>query len=216
VIPWVVAAAVGMGAHAVAASMSFETVALVCKPLPVAILAIGVARTGDRPGSWLLAAALAVDAVADGVIELVFLGGLGLFLVGHVLRIVAFTADVRSLRPMRAIPFIGLAAGASSLVVPTAGALGVPIVLYAFAIATMGWRAAARVDGSVAGWLGLVGAVLFLVSDSLLAVNRFVTPLAAVDLTVMGTYWAAQVAIACSARTTDLRVSSHGAAVDRG
>ena len=55
--------------------------------------------------------------------------------------------------------------------------------------------------GDVAGWLGLVGAVLFLASDSLLAIHRFVSPLPASDLLVMGTYWGAQTAIAASARS---------------
>ena len=175
--------------------------ALVCKPVPVAVFALGVAQRGNRPGSWLVAAALAVDAVADGVIEALFLGGLGLFLVGHLLRVAAFTVDTPALRRCGRSRSSRWRRGRRRSWCPPPGRSGGPIALYAFTIAAMGWRAAARVDGRSAGWLGLAGAVPFLVSDSLLAVNRFVTPLPAADLTVMGTYWAAQVAIACSTRS---------------
>jgi uncharacterized membrane protein YhhN len=175
-------------------------VAWALKPLPVAILALGVARVGRGSGAGLLAAALAVDAVADGVIEASFLGGLALFLVGHVLRIAGFTVEEPRPRWARGLPFLAVAVSASVVLAPTSGALGGPIVAYAVAICAMGWRAAARVDGTPLRWLGLAGAVTFAVSDTLLAANRFFTPLPLSDLLILGTYWGAQALIAASVR----------------
>lgn len=176
-----------------------DGVALACKPLPVAWFAAWVFLRGRGPGARVLAAALALDAVADVVIDLAFLGGLAVFLVGHVARIVAFTLDRRSLEPWRALPFAALVLVVGAVVVPTAGALGPPIALYALVIGAMGWRAAARVGASPDAWLGLVGAVLYLTSDTLIAADRFLAPLPAGSLWVMATYWGAQALIARSA-----------------
>lgn len=199
-VRWVAAAAVPVAVYGCAAAAGLDPVVTVCKPLPVAILAAGVAVRGRGLPARLLAVAMAIDAVADAVIEVAFLGGLALFLVGHLGRIASFTADRRELAPLRALPFAAVAIGASALLLPTAGDLAVPIALYALAICAMGWRAAARVDGGRLGWLGLAGAVLYATSDSLLAVNRFLSPLPAADLLVMSTYWGAQAAIASSIR----------------
>ncbi|MEQ1564169.1 MAG: lysoplasmalogenase family protein [Myxococcota bacterium] len=190
-IPWLPFAA-SVAVYAVAPSV-------VSKPAPVAILALWVAWRGEGSPARLLAAALAVDAVADGVIERTFLGGLAVFLVGHLLKIAAFTADRPALAPARAAPFAAIAVGVGAVVVPTAGALGVPVAVYAVAIAAMAWRAAARVDGTPIRWLGMAGVALFLVSDTLLAANRFVVPLPHADLWILSTYWGAQALIARSA-----------------
>lgn len=199
-IGWLLASVVGIGVYTVAAALGLTAVALAAKPLPVLLLAIGAWRHGDRRGARWLAVALAVDSAADGIIELAFLGGLATFLVGHLLKIVAFTRDAPALHLARALPFAVVGGGACLLVVPGAGPLGLPIVVYASAICAMAWRAAARVDGTRSSLLGLVGAVLFVVSDSLIGVNRFVAPLPLADLWILGTYWIAQIATASSAQ----------------
>ncbi|MCB9684991.1 MAG: lysoplasmalogenase [Alphaproteobacteria bacterium] len=176
-----------------------DTLALVCKPVPVGLLAVLVFLHGRAPGARWLALALAVDAVADGVIEVVFLWGLAIFLVGHLARIVSFTLDRPGWAPARALPFLAIVLGVGAVVVPTAGPLGPPIALYAATIGTMGWRAAARAGSSPDAWIGLAGALLFLLSDTLIAVNRFLVPLPAATVWVMSTYWGAQALLARSA-----------------
>lgn len=194
-VPWIVAALAAMLAYAGAHTFSAEQWV---KPLPALILGLGVWRAGDRPGARLLAAALIVDSAADAVIEVSFLGGLATFLVGHVLRIASFIKDAPGWALARGLPFFAIAVGACALVVPGSGDLAVPIVVYASAIAAMAWRAAARVDGSASTWMGLAGAVLFLVSDSLIGVNAFVAPIPYDRLAIMGTYWGAQLLLARS------------------
>jgi uncharacterized membrane protein YhhN len=67
-------------------------------------------------------------------------------------------------------------------------------------IFTMIWRAAAAMErpGWNAGAIGLLGALLFGLSDTLLGYTRFVQPLPASSLLVMGTYWGGQALIATS------------------
>lgn len=77
--------------------------------------------------------------------------------------------------------------------------VGVPI--YCFVITTMLWRSLARaVD--VKSFLAIfcaVGAILFVISDALIAVTMFVgVPLPCARLQIMITYYAAQFAIALS------------------
>ena len=64
----------------------------------------------------------------------------------------------------------------------------------------MGWQAA-ELWWSVrdtAALLAMLGAILFLVSDSILALDKFRSPLPLRDLLVMSTYYAAQLLIVWS------------------
>src|SRR4029077_7141537 len=77
-----------------------------------------------------------------------------------------------------------------------------PVVVYMAAICAMGGCAiaAASAPGAAeAAAAGAIGAVAFMVSDSVLAVNRFARPFAGAHAVVMVTYYAAQMLIARSA-----------------
>jgi uncharacterized membrane protein YhhN len=83
-----------------------------------------------------------------------------------------------------------------------AGGLAIPVLIYGIVIFTMIWRAAAALEsaGWNAGSIGLLGAILFGLSDTLLGYSRFVGPLPASNLLIMGTYWGGQALIATSFR----------------
>jgi uncharacterized membrane protein YhhN len=137
--------------------------------------------------------------VADVVIEWSFLGGLGLFLAAHLLYIGAFIGDARRARPLLAVPFAAYAAAMHRFLAPGLGALALPVAAYALVIAAMMWRAAARVRaGERAGWIALLGALCFGLSDTLLALHRFHAPIAFPSAIIL-TYWAGQLGIAASA-----------------
>ncbi|KAF6079726.1 transmembrane protein 86B [Phyllostomus discolor] len=68
-----------------------------------------------------------------------------------------------------------------------------PLTVYGLALSTMLWRGLAR--GGRACW----GAMLFAISDSVLAWDTFIQPLAHGHLLVMATYYAAQLFITLSA-----------------
>ncbi|MFN8344246.1 MAG: lysoplasmalogenase [Spirosomataceae bacterium] len=137
-----------------------------------------------------------------------FVAGLGSFLVMQLCYIGAFSktltavgkATLRTSGWRSALPFAIY--GLSFLAVlhpaitgnPAAKGLWVPVVAYAVCLCSMGVAAAFR-KGSVHtgsyAWV-LAGAVLFILSDSGIALNKFLQPFAAASLFVMTTYAAAQ------------------------
>lgn len=196
---WIGLAAAAVAAYVVAALWGSPTAVLALKPLPVALLAVGALLHGTSRGSGLVAAGLAVGAVADLAIEWSFLAGLGLFLLAHLAYAAGFTRDAPALHAGRGIPFLLVFLALGSTFAMSAGDLGIPVAVYALVICLMGWRAAARLrSGDVATRLGLVGVGLFVLSDSLIAVDRFVSPLPWRGLWILGTYWSAQALIAAS------------------
>jgi uncharacterized membrane protein YhhN len=81
----------------------------------------------------------------------------------------------------------------SAWLIPSLGALIVPVAIYMCAITAM-------VISSILArfrkpWV-VVGAILFLISDSLLAVNKFKSPLPYRNLLVWSTYYLGQFGIA--------------------
>lgn len=192
--------------HLVAARRRATGLALLSKPIPVWLCLAWVAASpgATAPGRGWIAAGLALSSLGDVLLALPqerFLGGLVAFLLAHVGYARAFALRA----PPAATPWL-LAAitlamvGVLRLVLPGTGRLRGPVLAYVAAIATMVWLAGeAWVAHPGPGTLaGAVGAAVFMVSDSLLAIDRFRRPLPARKELVMGTYYAAQVLIARS------------------
>lgn len=158
------------------------------KPLTTAlIVSLAVLALPPWPEyrAWVLAALLACLA---GDIALMFTGkrwfvaGLASFLVGHVLLIVAFA---------RELPLAGLAPGTPALVfgalfvlavgayarwlLPRTGSLRWPVLIYLTVLSAMVLVALLRREAQLPGaTLTLAGAVLFAISDAVLAYRKFV------------------------------------------
>ena len=185
-----------MALYGVAHLAGSDGLVQIVKPIPVALLALGLATIEGRAVRWWIVLGLALSAVADAVIDASFLAGLGLFLGAHVAYLVGFTADRASLKLGRALPFALIVGLAASQFVPAAGDLGPAVAAYTVVIGLMGWRAAARTGSNPGAWTALVGVCLFLASDTLLAIDRFLVPLEWRTGLVMSTYWSAQLLIA--------------------
>ncbi len=97
-----------------------------------------------------------------------FIAGVFGFLIAQIAFIFAFLG--RNPQPALAgsVPFVLYAVGLMAYLWPNLGAMQAPVAVYAIAIAAMGWRAWVT---QVSHWRW--GAVLFMVSDSLLAVEKF-------------------------------------------
>ena len=157
------------------------------------------APTPQRSGhGWLLAALLGSLA---GDVFLMFPGffipGLVAFLLAHL----AYIALLRQDAPLFASPRAWLGVGALALlayaVLWTGGlpsGLRAPVAAYVLAIAVMAALAIgrARLLGNAAARLVALGAICFLVSDTTLAINRFVSPLPHSAVWVLSSYYAAQ------------------------
>ncbi|KAK6191886.1 lysoplasmalogenase-like protein TMEM86A [Patella vulgata] len=75
--------------------------------------------------------------------------------------------------------------------------------LYVALISTMAWRSVARVQFFDDLWTwtklcGCAGAILFMISDLTIAIDKFVTPVPFSHVIIMSTYYAAQVGISLS------------------
>ena len=76
------------------------------------------------------------------------------------------------------------------------------MVVYALVIRAMLWRALARLGSEVpkrSAWLAAAGAVSFVVSDTLIGINRFVLAFEAPPYLLIATYWLGQWGITASA-----------------
>lgn len=174
---------------------------LVSKPVPALALA-ALALSARRDGyATAVAAGLVLSAVGDVLLERPghFVGGLATFLCAHLAYTAAFVRDERRLRLERAVPFAIWLLAAFWSVRPGLGDMTVPVVLYMFAIGTMLWRAAARWGAHPGALAALVGAILFGLSDTLIAIDRFRTPLPGAPYAIIVLYWAGQAGIAASA-----------------
>ena len=130
-----------------------------------------------------------------------FIPGLVSFLLAHLSYIAAFSAQ-SGLRFSLwwVLPGIVYALVLLWLLKDNLGSMRLPVLAYTFIILTMAGQAleryaAAGTDGAL--WAA-VGAVLFVISDSALALDRFRGHYRAADAVVLGTYYAAQWLIALS------------------
>ncbi len=140
--------------------------------------------------------------------ELFFLLGLGSFLIAQVCYAYGFTrypgasgGDIRQ-RPLRALPFLLYLLGiVGSLWDGIPEGMKLPVAVYAAAIVTMA-VAAFNLRGLMSRehFLGLMaGVLLFVLSDSLIAINKFGNPVPYARLLIMATYLAGQLLIAYNA-----------------
>ena len=113
----------------------------------------------------------------------------------------AFAGDGGGAGPLLGfLPFVAAGVLVYAWLRPGLGAMGAPVAVYVTAIAAMAGFATARWlgVGGTGALLACAGAILFVVSDSALAANRFRRPFAAAPAVVLGTYFAAQCLIALS------------------
>ena len=117
-----------------------------------------------------------------------FLPGLGSFLLAHVFYIISFRKKIQN-SIWKFWPII-LGLYASILLVflfPYLKEMKIPVLIYAVVISVMMYNALKTHNRNL-----MIGALLFLISDTLLSVNLFVKPLMILNLLVMITYVLAQ------------------------
>jgi len=167
-----------------------------------ALALLALRSRGQRRDAGVLALALAFSAAGDILLDLdprFFAFGLGAFLLAHLTYITLFvrnrTAGVR-LDPAHLAAVLLILVYSATLsvwIVPSVGGLAVPVVLYICALTTM--VSTAILARFRQPWVA-VGAILFLISDSLLAIHKFKTPVPLRDYLVWITYYLGQCGIA--------------------
>ncbi len=188
----------------------------IAKPLATLLIAAIVWRADAAPPGYRRAILLGMAFSCIGDIALMlpfdaFVPGLIAFLLAHLCYIVAFRAGFRAGRGLLiAAALLAVFAGINlaGLWPLLPNDLRIPVVVYVVVLALMATLALARAwtknaatpsAGTSARWAA-IGAVLFVISDSVLAWDRFGGGLPAATLCVLSTYYAAQYCIARSVR----------------
>jgi uncharacterized membrane protein YhhN len=181
---------------------------LIFRPLTMAVIISLVVEAGkSAPPAYRIAvvAGLVVSFIGDLFMtprRKRFAAGLAAFLAAQACYAFAFLSGMRF--RVAAGPALALLAyGAVLFVILNRGLkrMRVPVIIYILAVSTMALAALERYiqAGSPAALAACAGAFLFLLSDSVLAVDRFVKPFRAAQAVILSTYFAAQGLIALSA-----------------
>jgi len=154
------------------------------------------------------------DALLIGQGEGYFVGGLSAFLCAHMVYVSLFVQRHRSYSAgltatswvdQKTWPAILIPVGVLYYLYPSLGGMIFPVLAYITVITLMWLLALSNFvrsrssDSSHEGWgpsvLLTLGASLFVVSDAVLAFEKFIAPFPGARLTVMGTYILAQLAL---------------------
>jgi uncharacterized membrane protein YhhN len=191
----------------VAVYMGNRPLVYVTKPGTILVIlaaaALGRRRAPSRYANLVLAG-LACSLAGDIFLMLPsdqFVPGLVSFLIAHLFYIAAFRSGMTGFAPAwLALPFYGYGFVAFWILLPGLGEMKLPAMAYLLVILTMAWQAAVRWNamrdrGSL---FAFAGALLFGVSDSIIAFNRFHARFYLAEALIMSTYFAAQLLLALS------------------
>lgn len=142
----------------------------------------------------------------DSLDQLYFMLGLGSFLLAHIFYAIAYGRHVTETEDdsltnvhliRMALPVVLAGTGLVVILYPVLGDLRLPVIVYALVLMVMVLKALFRYKKTSPASFMLVaaGAVFFMISDSLLAINKFLEPITGAAYYIMGTYIAAQILI---------------------
>ncbi len=180
------------------------------KPFLLPFLLLIVGNAAPFPSKKLLLAALALSWIGDIILmftdkgELYFIVGLVAFLISHLLYITLFLKQINIKKGSRNVLFwlsciiVALYLRTMlTVLLPRLGTLKIPVSVYALTISVMlivalkgyfSWANSGK-------YYVLLGAVLFVSSDSLLAIDKFYAPISLAPFGIMFTYLMAQLLI---------------------
>lgn len=199
-------------AELISVTFNMPLVNLIAKPL-IMITLVGYYLTNTPNRSSLFLIAMAFCWLGDVLLmfqseqQIFFMAGLGSFLIGHVLYIVCYCQmrniespnGLLSTQKVRfSLPIILAGTGLVVILYPSLGELTLPVMIYALVITLMALQSLFRfgLTNQKSFIFIFTGALLFMTSDSLLAINKFLTPFPYASLCIMATYIAAQYFIA--------------------
>jgi uncharacterized membrane protein YhhN len=168
------------------------------KIIPIAVLLYWVIQTLTGKTKVLMTIALLCSMVGDVLLSLdgLFIPGLGAFLLAQLTYTYLFLSQFQwQWRRLSWVLMIVLyTAICAAGILPTTGDLKWVVTAYLCAIMTMAISAGFRKDEHFL--ISGLGAFTFMISDTLIAVNKFVLPFAGAGMAIMVTYYLAQWLIA--------------------
>jgi len=187
-----------------------ELLHTICKPLIIVTLIFYyLTAVAKEERSRTLLMALFFSGTGDILLMYVdaepsfFMMGLIAFLVSHVFYIFTYRQHqytgvedrIQGIQKIRlAFPIILSGTGLVFVLYPVLGDLKIPVIIYALVLIVMTLHALLRFGKTTSPsfWMVFAGALLFMISDSLLAINKFLEPLTYGNVWIMITYISAQ------------------------
>jgi uncharacterized membrane protein YhhN len=169
--------------------------AYLIKSLPVFILAILIYLNLNNTNGRLLGLGLFFSGIGDVVLEFdsgaLFVYGILAFAIAHLFYISVFLQQVKltALRVVAVLILLSYSLVLAYILYPITGKMFIPLVIYLGIILIM---ATSATLGAKNGILIALGAWLFVISDSLIAINRYILPIRYSSFWIMISYYAAQ------------------------
>ena len=174
----------------VAVVISLPQLELICKPL-ILLSLIGYYLASVESRSFIFIRALFFSWAGDVLLlftyrgEIFFITGLIAFLISHFLFIQVYRqhrdgniqSELLGTQKVRyALPIILVATGLITILYNSLGPLRIPVMVYALVLCVMTLTALFRYGrtSKQSFWLVFAGALFFMSSDSLLAINNFI------------------------------------------
>jgi uncharacterized membrane protein YhhN len=189
-----------------------DLVYLICKPAIMIMLGLHYWITQRDQGRILsksVVLAIIFSCAGDTLLMFqekdgnFFMFGLAAFLVAHIFYILAYrqhqspdtSNELQGLQKIRyAFPIILSGTGLVVILYGRLGEMKIPVLIYAMVLTGMVLAALFRFGKTSSSSFALVfgGAILFMISDSLIAINKFLEPLPMAGIWIMTTYIVAQ------------------------
>jgi uncharacterized membrane protein YhhN len=165
-----------------------EQLAWLMKPFLIPFLSLGVIFHGSFPSKKLLLSALVFSWIGDIILlfsdkhEAYLISGLIAFLISHMVYIITFSKQLKIRnRKNKAVFWIGVTViivyllTMLAILSPSLGDFKIPVFVYALVISTMLLFAfkGFLIWQEPANWYILLGAIIFVSSDSILAFDKF-------------------------------------------
>ncbi|MGG8495102.1 lysoplasmalogenase [Tenacibaculum sp. TC6] len=173
-----------------------KIIEMIFKPLLMTTLVLVYLAAVKKPNFWFVSG-LFFSFWGDVFLldkESFFVFGLASFLLAHIIYIkitIGFLEKDLTIKMVSsALPFVFLFAGVLYLIYENLGDMLVPVIVYGVTIATFGATALLnfRQEKSTPNLWLLLGAILFIASDSLIALNNFYTPKHFFDIAIIILY----------------------------
>jgi uncharacterized membrane protein YhhN len=181
--------------------LDIQLLYVAAKPLLMISLALYFIAASRGYPAWRIYVVLALIFSWAGDVFLIssdwFTAGLIAFLIAHIFYIIAYQktgAASGELRSLDIIKFVLYGIVLIGLIYPGLGDMLIPVLVYALVLLAMGvWAHKRRQATSPASFkLVAAGAILFALSDGLIAVNKFAFEIPAERILVMTIYMTAQ------------------------
>lgn len=189
-----------------------DLVYLICKPAIMIMLGLHywmMQREEKQVLSRSVVLAIILSCAGDTLLMLqnknenFFMYGLAAFLVAHIFYMLAYrqhqssdtSNELQGLQKIRyAFPIILSGTGLVVILYSRLGGMKIPVLIYAIVLTGMVLAALFRFGKTSSSSFALVfgGAILFMISDSLIAINKFLEPLPMAGIWIMVTYIVAQ------------------------